>query len=87
MKRVVIPTFVLLALTACGEAAPREPEEKYRLVHAIGNTERVAARGLSQSECHRRRDELKDVATALGTYNEATGYGSITCLPESFFSD
>ena len=62
-----------------------QPKETYRLVHAIGNTERVVARGLSRSDCQIRRDQLKATATALGTYNEATGHGSITCLPESIF--
>lgn len=61
------------------------PTETYRLIHAIGNDENEVDRGLSKSECHRRRDDLKKTATALGTYNEATGHGSITCLPESFF--
>lgn len=59
--------------------------ETYRLVHALGNTEREVSRGLSRSECQVRRDELKATATALGTYNEATGYGSITCQPESTY--
>ncbi len=61
--------------------------ETYRLIHAIGNEEHEAARGLSKSECEARKAELKSVATALGTYNESTGYGSITCLPESVFED
>jgi len=54
--------------------------ETFRLVHAIGNTEKESARGLSKSECEWRRDEKKQVAAALGVG------GSITCLPESLFN-
>jgi hypothetical protein len=61
--------------------------ETYRLIHAIGNAEHEAARSLSKSECEAQKKELKAIATALGTYNEQTGYGSITCLPEAFFTD
>ena len=74
-----------LALIAAAGCGPSEPAETYRLVHAIGNTENVSARNLSKAECETRKSELKSVATALGTYNEATGHGSITCLPESDF--
>ena len=59
--------------------------ETYRLVHSLGEAEQVAAKGLSLEECERRKAELKTVAAALGTYNEASGIGSITCLPESLF--
>lgn len=55
--------------------------ETYRLVHAIGNSERVSAKGLSKAECERRKAELKAVASALGAG------GSITCLPERIFRD
>lgn len=65
---------------------PPRPQETFRLVHAQGNEETEAERGLSRAECERRRDELKMVATQLGTYNEALGLGSITCLPESAFA-
>lgn len=68
-----------------GSSSPSRSTETYRLVHAIGNTENVSARNLSKPECERRKADLKATATALGTYNEATGYGSITCLPESYF--
>lgn len=61
--------------------------ESYRLIHAIGNVEHEAARGLSKRECEAQKAELKAVAEALGTYNERTGHGSITCLPESIFAD
>jgi len=59
--------------------------ETYRLVHAIGNTEKVVAKNLTKPDCEERKRELKATATALGTYNESTGFGSITCLPESLF--
>lgn len=61
--------------------------ETYRLIHAIGNDEKEVARDLSKDECEARKKEHKVVATALGTFNEGTGYGSITCLPESLFED
>lgn len=57
--------------------------ETYRLVQTRGNEEYESARGLSKRDCEARRDKLKTIATALGTYNEALGVGSITCLPES----
>jgi len=103
MRGLILAALAALAAGACeappqGETAARsegayrrgaagQGEETYRLVHAIGNTESEVARGLSQGECRRRRDEMKEVATALGTYNEPAGRGSITCLPESFFAD
>lgn len=59
--------------------------ETYRLIHAIGSDEKEAARGLSKRGCDSQKVELKAVAEALGTYNEKTGFGSITCLPESTF--
>ena len=61
--------------------------ETYRLVQALGNSERVSAKGLSKRECESRKRELKEVAAALGTFDEQTGYGSITCLPDSLFTD
>lgn len=59
--------------------------EKYRLVHAIENTERIVAKGLSKRECESRKREHIAVAEALGVHSERLGIGSITCLPESFF--
>lgn len=75
---------VLLVLGTATVATAAQAET-YRLVHAIGNTEKVVAKDLSKSECDRQKRELKLTATALGTYNESTGKGSITCLPESLF--
>lgn len=82
MKRLFLGFFGL-ALAACGSPTTERPQETYSLVQALGNTENVAAQGLSKADCEMRRDELKQVAAALGTYNEATGHGSITCLPDS----
>lgn len=59
----------------------RPPKEKYRLVHAIGQTEHISARNLDLMECRTRRDELRKVALMIGTG------GSITCLEESTFDN
>lgn len=83
MKKLVWVAAVSFALlTATGAHA-----ETYRLLHAIGNAEQVAARGLTKDECEARKKELKAVATQVGTYSEALGVGSITCLAESLFED
>lgn len=66
-------------------ASTRQPVETYRLIHAIGNSESIVGRGLSEGECDTQKAELKVTATALGTYNEALGRGSIACLPEGTF--
>lgn len=72
-------------VTAVLALAPQHAatDETYRLVHAVGNAEHEVARNLSKNECEERKRELKAIATALGTYNEKTGLGSIACLPES----
>lgn len=57
------------------------PEETYRLVHAIGNTERINAHGLTKRDCEARKRDTLAVALALGTG------GSITCLPDNLFDD
>lgn len=79
MIRALVSTVGIFLLTTAAYA------ETYRLVHAIGTTERIAAQGLSKPECERRKIELKATAEKLGTYNEKTGHGSITCLPDSLF--
>lgn len=79
MPRLIAFATVMMLLTSAASA------ETYRLVHAVGGAENVSATGLSKAECEKRKAELKAVATALGTYNEATGHGSITCLPDSLF--
>lgn len=61
--------------------------ETYRLVHAIGNSEKIIAKALSKSECDVRKREHIKIAEALGLHNERLGIGSITCLPESLFND
>lgn len=80
-KRVLTAALIYSVLATAGHA------ETYRLIHAIGNTEHVAARDLSKGECEEQKKELKVVAEVMGTYNESTGSGSTTCLPESIFED
>lgn len=60
---------------------PSRADETYRLIHAVGNAEQVSAIGLSKDECEARKKELLAVSLALGTG------GSVTCLPESLFSN
>ncbi|MBX3504458.1 MAG: hypothetical protein KF895_03190 [Parvibaculum sp.] len=79
--------FLLAALAGGFLAVPAAATETYRLIHAIGNDEKEIARGLSKPECEARKREYKTVADALGAYDEAAGYGSITCLPESLFRE
>lgn len=88
MKKVLLAVAVVLGaiyFLRDDVGAPRSSSnrnaETYRLVHAIGNTERVNATGLSKSECEMRRDDAKIVAVSIGDG------GSITCLPESLFSN
>lgn len=93
MKRFVIAIFALVAIASVMQrkdettGAATASTESYRLVHAIGNDETVVARGLSKSECQRRKRDNIAVAEALGIHSERLGVGSITCLPESFFLD
>jgi len=82
MKSPFVAAVICSALLTPASAA-----ETYRLIHANGNAEREVARGLSKYECEAKKRELKTVAEALGTYNEALGIGSITCLPESLFQE
>lgn len=76
----------VIALTPKRERGTASQAETYRLIHAIGNTERVNAKGLTKVECERQKAELVGVASALGLHNEKTDRGSITCLPESLFT-
>lgn len=78
LKGAVIALGTIISLGAA------QAEEQYSLVHAIGNDENVVASDMTKSECETRKKEYKAVATQLGTYNEATGYGSIVCLQESW---
>ncbi|MGB5093235.1 MAG: hypothetical protein WBN97_07995 [Parvibaculum sp.] len=82
IKPLVAAMTIFAALLTFASA-----DETYRLILANGNVEKEIARGLSKYECEVRKKELKAVAESLGTYNEALGIGSITCLPESLFED
>lgn len=68
-------------------AVPTQEKETYSLVHARGNDETIVAKGLSQRDCNDRKKDNIAVAEALGIHSERLGVGSITCLPESVFSD
>lgn len=61
--------------------------ETYRLIHALGNSEKEVARGLKKNECAERKRELIGTAEAVGVHSERLGIGSITCLPESLFEN
>ena len=80
MRLVTITAIAILA-TATANA------ETYRLIHAIGNSEREIVRDIPKGECERLKREHIAVAEALGIYNERLGIGSIACLPESLFND
>lgn len=53
--------------------------ETYSLVQAIGNVERVSARGMPKYECEARKTDLKLAAAALSG-------GSVACIPDEFVS-
>ena len=72
MKRICL---IMISFVAASAAQA----ETYRLVHAIGNDEKVVARDLSKAQCEAKKKELKAVAESVGTG------GSVTCLPESLF--
>lgn len=57
-------------------------QDKFNLIFALGNTEKISATGLTWAECEKRKKELKQAAEGLGTYNEKLGIGSITCISE-----
>ena len=80
MRTLLLATGVWLIATSA-------TAETYRLVHALGNSERAVEKNLSKRDCETRKAEYKKVAEALGTYNERLGHGSITCLPDSLFAD
>lgn len=84
---VVILAISLLEKGGRTAITTKPAAETYRLVHAIGNTEKVSAKGLSKDECDARKRELKAISEKIGTYNERTGYGSITCIAESIMRD
>lgn len=70
---------IIAALLSLG-IVTAHTEESFRLVHAIGNNERILARGLSKSECERRKLEHEAITAILSG-------GSVACLPESVFRD
>lgn len=76
---VALFVILLFVLAMCSPSDSGRYEMTYRLVQASGNSERIAARGLSRSECEARKRELQSVTAILGTG------GSVTCLPESVF--
>lgn len=73
--------IAITAATIVASAPVAIASETYRLVHAIGQTEKILAKGLGQSECRRLRDERRKIVALLGVG------GSVTCLPESIFTD
>jgi hypothetical protein len=68
-------------------AASPAGAETYRLVHAIGNDEKIAAKGLSKQGCEAMKRDRVAIAEALGIHSEQLGIGSITCLPDSLFDN
>ena len=79
MRKLLLASFGIGALAlfdAQGQSA-QKPTETYRLVHAIGNAERVNATGLSKAACETRRVDLRRTAVLIGAG------GSVTCLPDS----
>lgn len=66
-----------------------EPQdsETYRLIHAIGNNEKIVAYALSKNDCDIRKKDNIAVAEAIGVHGEMLGIGSIVCLPDSGFAD
>lgn len=78
----------MVAIAAVGTLiASSVSAETYRLVHALGNSEKEVARELSKDECAVKKRELIRTAEAIGVHSERLGIGSITCLPESLFRD
>lgn len=61
--------------------------ETYRLVHAIGNSEKIVADGMSKMDCAARKKDDIAIAEALGIHSKKLGIGSIVCLPENVFDD
>lgn len=95
LKAIVVLALIIgFATYSAHDKEPGSPavaqaktDETYRLVHAIGNTERIVAVGLTKRECDTRKTDHVAVAEALGIHSEALGVGSIACLPESLFRD
>jgi hypothetical protein len=84
---ILSASVVAVVCASTGYVWGASTAETYRLVQAIGNTERITAKGLSKAECEARKRELKAVGEAVGTHNARTGRGSITCLPDRLFDE
>lgn len=85
MRKLLFFAIGIGALVVFGRSEPdhtqTEARESYRLVHAIGNTERIAATGMTMQACRAQQGELRTIATIIGAG------GSITCLPDSLFAN
>jgi len=77
----IVAVFALSATATLAGAA-----ETYRLVHAVGNDEKIVAKDLSKKDCEAMKKDRTAIAEALGIHSEKLGVGSITCLPESLFN-
>jgi len=80
MLRIVL----VLGFTLSTSAAVAET---YRLIHAIGNSEKVLAKGHSKRDFEPMKTDRIAIAEALGIHSERLGTGSITCLHESLFDE
>lgn len=58
----LLTTCAFAALTATSDVSA----ETYRLIHAIGNSEKELGRDLTKSECERRKSEAKRLAKRSG---------------------
>lgn len=72
MKKIAVAAIATIAATTAHA-------ETYRLIHAIGNTEKEIARDLQEGECQGMKEERIKLVQTLGVG------GSVTCLPESIF--
>lgn len=69
MKRALIVATALMVASAAHA-------ETYRLIQAIGNSEKETA-GLTKQECEAKKREIQAVTDAIGAG------GTVTCIPES----
>lgn len=80
---LILAAIIGTAYAISGDAGPDNAiaakAETYRLVHAIGNSEKIVAKDLSKRECEARKSEHKIIVASLGVG------GSVTCLRESDF--
>ncbi|QKC99175.1 hypothetical protein [Mesorhizobium sp. NZP2298] len=76
----VTAAVVAIAVHSMGGLKPTPSKaqiEGFSLVHAIGNAENVAAKGLPKYECESMKVSLKAAAGVLSG-------GSVTCIPDEF---